>query len=172
VGTALRQRARSVTQVEILPKPPEERIEDNPWPYWPQTLRTSSSHQEGCDRLCSLKTTRILGKEGRVTGIEMGKLEWKKENGRLTPVETKEKIKLEADMIILAMGFMHPVQDKLLEALRPATDDRGNILPEQENTEIPVFVAGDATLGPSLVVRAIASGQEAATRIHERLSKK
>jgi glutamate synthase (NADPH/NADH) small chain len=172
VGTAIRQRARSVTQVEILPEPPQERTEDNPWPYWPQTLRTSSSHQEGCERLWSLKTTRILGKEGRVTGVEMVRLEWKKENGRMTPVETKEKIKIEADMIILAMGFVHPVQDQLLKALRPATDSRGNLLAEQKTKDIPVFVAGDATLGPSLVVRAIASGQEMARKIHECLSKK
>ena len=171
VGTALRQRARSVTQVEILPQPPVERTEDNPWPFWPQTLRTSSSHQEGCERLWSLRTTKIIGKEGRVTALELEKLEWKKENGKMIPVETGEKTKLEADMIILAMGFVHPVQDKLLKDLKTEYDDRGNILPEQHEREIPVFAAGDATLGPSLVVRAIASGQETAERIHAYLER-
>ncbi len=166
VGTALRQRARSVTQVEILPQPPLERTEDNPWPFWPQTLRTSSSHQEGCERLWSLRTTKIIGKEGRVTALELEKLEWKKENGKMIPVGTGEKTKLEADMIILAMGFVHPVQDKLLKDLKTEYDNRGNILPEQPDRQIPVFAAGDATLGPSLVVRAIASGQKTAERIH------
>ena len=172
VGTAIRQRALSVTQVEILPEPPKERTEDNPWPYWPQTLRTSSSHQEGCERLWSLKTTRILGKEGHVTGLELVKLEWKNENGRQVPAETKEKMRLDADMIILAMGFTNPVKDKLLKELRPEYDSRGNLLPAQEGKEIAVVAAGDATLGPSLVVRAIASGQEAARKIHEELSRK
>ncbi len=171
VGTALRQRARSVTQVEILPQPPVERTEDNPWPFWPQTLRTSSSHQEGCERLWSLRTTKIIGKEGRVTALKLEKLEWKKENGKMIPVGTGEKTKLEADMIILAMGFVHPMQDKLLKDLKTEYDDRGNILPEQHEREIPVFAAGDATLGPSLVVRAIASGQETAERIHAYLER-
>ncbi len=167
VGTAIRQRARSVTQVEILPRPPHQRTEDNPWPFWPRTLRTSSSHEEGCERLWSLKTTRILGKEGRVTGVEMVRLEWKEENGKMVPHETGEKITLEADMIILAMGFLHPEKSPLLEGLQLQYDERGNLLPVQTDRKVPVFAAGDATLGPSLVVRAIASAQEAAQQLHE-----
>ena len=172
VGTAIRQRARSVTQVEILPRPPEERGEDNPWPFWPQTLRTSSSHQEGCERLWSLQTTRILGEEGHVTALELERLEWKKEKGRMIPAGTGEKTKIEADMIVLAMGFVHPVHDKLLKDLQVELDERGNILAEQKEKKIPVFTAGDAASGPSLVVRAIASGQETAERIHKYLSVK
>ncbi len=172
VGTAIRQRARSVTQVEILPQPPKERTEDNPWPFWPRTLRTSSSQEEGCERLWSLKTTRILGKDGKVSGLEMVRLNWKNENGRMIPEETGEKITLEADMIILAMGFVHPVHDRLLKGLKAKFDERGNLLDQQTDRKVPLFAAGDATLGPSLVVRAIASGQQAAQNIHAYFTRK
>ena len=171
VGTAIRQRARTVTQVEILPEPPTARTEDNPWPFWPRTLRTSSSHEEGCLRLWSMKTNRIAGKDGSVKKIELSKLKWKKENGRMIPEETGEKLTLEADMIILAMGFLHPEKDKLLKELPLSFDERGNIAARSSSKGniIPVFAAGDATTGPSLVVKAIESGQETAGEIHNYL---
>ncbi|HHJ09524.1 MAG TPA: glutamate synthase subunit beta [Bacteroidetes bacterium] len=170
VGTAIRQRARSVTQVEILPEPPLQRPEDNPWPYWPNTLRTSSSHEEGCVRLWSLSTNRIIGKDGRIHKVEMSKLKWKRENGRMIPEETGEKLTLEADMIILAMGFLHPVKDKLLKDLPLTFDERENIRGAEKGA--PIFTAGDAATGPSLVVKAIESGQNAARDIHEYLMKR
>ncbi len=170
VGTAIRQRARTVTQVEILPEPPAERTEDNPWPYWPRVLRTSSSHEEGCVRLWSMKTNKILGRNGQVEKLEMSKLQWKEENGRMTPVETGEKLTLEADMVILAMGFLHPVKDKLLKELPLTFDEKGNIRGAKKGA--PLFVAGDATMGPSLVVKAIESGQQTARAIHQFLLRK
>lgn len=170
VGTAIRQKAISVTQVEILPEPSLTRTEDNPWPYWPTTLRTSSSHEEGCERLWSMKTNKISGKNGQVKEIELSKLIWGKNDGKMIPKETGEKITLQADMIILAMGFLHPVKDKLLKNLPVSFDARGNIMGHPiEKKSAPVFVAGDATLGPSLVVKAIESGQKTAMKIDQYL---
>ena len=168
VGTAIRQRAKSVTQIEILPEPPLHRTEDNPWPYWPRILRTSSSHEEGCVRLWSMKTNKILGNKGNVNKIELSKLVWTEDHGKMIPKETGEKLTLKADMIILAMGFLHPVKDKLLKELPVIFDKRGNLLSSHADAKspTPVFVTGDATSGPSLVVKAIESGQITAGEIH------
>lgn len=170
VGTANRQGAKSVTQVEILPKPPNQRTPDNPWPYWPQTLRTSSSHEEGCERLWSLMTTKITGKSGLVTQLELEKLDWNRRTDTGQPSRTGEKVTLKADMVLLAMGFTHPVQDRLMEDLNIAFGKRGIIDPGSLGEKI--FTAGDASTGPGLVVKAIASGQEAALKIHEYLKSK
>jgi len=170
VGTAIRQKPRSVTQIEILPKPPLTRTENNPWPYWPDTLRTSSSHEEGCKRLWSMKTERFLGKNGQVNRLELSKLKWINGNGKLSPADTGEKITMDADMVILAMGFTHPVMDNLLKGLPLFFDNKGNIMTDTNTqTHTPVFVAGDAASGPSLVVKAIASGQKTAKQIDQYL---
>lgn len=144
IGTAHRQRCRSVTQIEIMPKPPVGPDDPrNPWPGYPRTLKTTSSHEEGCTRRWNLNTLEFIGKEGRLTGVKVQEIEWKPnpDGGRplMEPAGEPEIIKCE--MALLAMGFIKPQQ--------PAFADN-------------VVVAGDAASGASLVVRAIASGRKAA----------
>ena len=164
VGTSIRQKAEKVTQIEIMPKPPVDENSDTPWPAYPMILKTSSSHQEGCERHWSLATKRFIGKNGKLTGVEVVKVEWLKENGKTVMTETSKSEIIKADMVLLSMGFVSPVHEGLLNQLGVEYDNRGNvktILPYQSN--IPkVFAAGDVTLGASLVVRAIDSGRKAA----------
>jgi glutamate synthase (NADPH) small chain len=171
VGTSIRQKAESVMQIEILPKPPEKRVDNNPWPYWPNTLRTSSSHLEGCERRWALATKRVVGTEGRVTGVEVVEVIWEKIDGRFQMKEipgTEELI--EADLVLLSMGFVSPVHDGLLDGLGVEYDERGNVKAVSNTTSIDkVFAAGDVARGASLVVHAIRSGRDAAEKIHEYL---
>ncbi|MCF6240472.1 MAG: glutamate synthase subunit beta [Bacteroidales bacterium] len=170
VGTAIRQKAKSVKQIEILPKPPENRTDDNPWPFWPNTLRTSSSHQEGCERYWSLETKRLIGKNGKITHIELKELEWFKEDGQWKKKIISDKpIKFEADLVLLAMGFTQPVHEDIADAFKLAYDQRGNIKinEKHQTSNAKVFAAGDSASGASLVVRAIASGRNAAIGIDE-----
>ena len=173
VGTAIRQKALSVTQIEILDKPSETRAEDNPWPFWPNTLRTSSSHLEGCIRQWSLNTRRFIGENGVLKAVEVVKVEWTNNKGQLTMREipgTEEII--EADLVLLSLGFVSPVHEGLLDELKVDYDARGNVKAKNFATTVDkVFVAGDATRGASLVVHAIRSGRDAAKRIHEFISK-
>lgn len=153
IGTAHRQGCRSVTQIEIMPKPAEGPDDpQHPWPEWPHTLKTTSSHEEGCARRWNINTLRFIGKDGKVTGAEVQEITWKPnpEGGRpvMEPVGKPEVIK--ADMVLLAMGFLKP-----------------QLPPFASN----VFIAGDAASGASLVVRAMASGRDAAIRVNEYLSK-
>lgn len=168
VGTSIRRKAKSVTQIEILAKPPIERKEDNPWPFWPDTLRSSSSHYEGCERRWSLNTRRIIGENGIVKGVEVVQVSWEKhKNGLITMKEipgTEEVI--EADLVLLSMGFVSPVHEGFLNQLAVEYDARGNVKADQFKTNVDkVFVAGDATKGASLVVHAIRSGRDAAERV-------
>ncbi len=175
VGTAIRQGAKSVTQIEILPKPPDKRTDDNPWPYWGKTLKTSSSHEEGCERRWCLATTRFIGKQRRVTNIEINEVEWI-ENGFARPemkiIEGKSEV-LDADLVLLAMGFVHPVHEGLLNELGLDFTDRSNIKisSDYQTNHQKVFAAGDSVLGASLVVRAIHSGRQAAGKIDNYLSR-
>jgi len=170
VGTAIRQGAKSVTQIEILPKPPEQRSGENPWPYFAKTLKTSTSHEEGCERRWSLSTLRFLGMQQRVTHAEVQEVAWEQVNGshKMEAVPgTKEQI--EAELILLAMGFVHPVHEGLLTELGISMNSRKNIgidLSMATNVN-KVFAAGDAASGASLVVNAIASGRRAAKKIDE-----
>jgi glutamate synthase (NADPH) small chain len=170
VGTSVRQKALSVTQIEIMPKPPKDRVDSNPWPYWPNTLRTSSSHEEGCERRWSLATKRFIGKNGKVTGAEVVKVEWvKDDNGRMSMNEipgTNEVIK--AELILLSMGFLHAEHAGLLDNLKLEYDQRGNVKTPQgklQSSDPKVFACGDAQSGASLVVRAIDSGRKCAEQI-------
>jgi glutamate synthase (NADPH/NADH) small chain len=169
VGTAIRQGAKSVTQIEILPKPPVERAPDNPWPYYGKTLKTSTSHEEGCERLWSLTTNKILGKQMRVSGIEVSEVEWIPNGFSYPTMKVKEGTNriIPADLVLLAMGFVHPVHEGLLNALNLEFTDRKNVkISAGYQTNHPkVFAAGDAVLGASLVVRAIHSGRMAAEKI-------
>jgi len=169
VGTSIRQKAVSITQIEIMPEPPLERTVDNPWPYWPTTMRTSSSHEEGCTRRWSLITKRLNSEDGRVVSAEVVSVKWvKDENGRMKMEEVEGSAEIiKADLVLLAMGFVSPDHDGLLDSLAVEYDGRGNISAAKENktSQPKVFAAGDAARGASLVVHAIQSGREAAFHI-------
>jgi glutamate synthase (NADPH/NADH) small chain len=173
VGTAIRQRAKSVTQIEILPKPPEKRANDNPWPYYGKILKTSTSHEEGCERKWSLSTLRFIGMQQRVTHAEVEEVTWNRENGTyaMKPVEGTRH-QLEADLILLAVGFVHPQHEGLVKELGVGLDQRKNIGVDRSTMATSVdkvFATGDAVNGASLVVTAIASGRRAARRIDDYL---
>ena len=173
VGTAIRQGAKSVTQIEILPKPPEQRNGDNPWPYFAKTLKTSTSHEEGCERRWSLSTLRFVGMQQRVTHAELEEVSWEQLNGSHNMKAVPGTIEqIDADLILLAMGFVHPVHEGLLTELDISLNSRKNIdVNFSMATNIDkVFAAGDAASGASLVVNAIASGRRAAKKIDEFLS--
>jgi glutamate synthase (NADPH/NADH) small chain len=157
-----------VTQIEILPKPPLTRTPDNPWPYYGKILKTSTSHEEGCERLWSISTVRFVG-DGKITrGAEVEDVLWEKINGKyvMKPVEGTRRV-IEADLVLLALGFVHPVLDGLITDLNLELDERNNIRVNKSlATNIPkVFAAGDSVNGASLVVNAIASGRKAAREI-------
>lgn len=174
VGTAIRQGAKHVYQFEILPKPREWKQPWNPdWPFWPQILRTSSSHKEGGQREWSILTKKFKGKNGRVASGIFTRLEW---SG--LPPQMKEipdsQFELQVDLVLLAMGFVHVKHGPLLEQLGLKLDERGNVFTEDGFTtsERGVFVAGDAQSGASLVVKAISHGRKAAQRINQYLEGK
>lgn len=173
VGTAIRQKAASVTQIEIMPKPPVKRSDDNPWPYYAKVLKTSTSHEEGCSRYWSIGAKNFTGTDGRVTGIDAEDVEWKTVEGRFQMVPVQGTIrKIEADLILLAMGFIHTAHDGLVSEFGLELDQRGNIKTKNCRTnKEKVFAAGDSVLGASLVVSAIASGRKAATEINDFLMK-
>ncbi len=177
VGTSVRQKAKSVTQIEIMPKPPTNRSENNPWPYWPNTLRTSSSHLEGCERRWSLATKRILTENGKVTGAEVAQVEWKKgDDGRMAMHEVPGTVEvIKAELILLSMGFLSPEHDGLLNDMKLEYDPRGNVktYDNVDKTSVDkVFACGDAKSGASLVVHAIASGRKTAEHVDSFLMKK
>jgi glutamate synthase (NADPH) small chain len=177
VGTSIRQKAKLVTQIEILPKPPTQRLENNPWPYWPNILRTSSSHLEGCERRWNLATKRILSENGKVTGAEVVQVEWAKdEKGafKMKEVPGSNEI-IKAELILLSMGFVHARHDGLLNDLKLEYDQRGNIKTVDKTTKTTiekVFTCGDAKNGASLVVNAIASGRETGEQVNNYLKTK
>ncbi len=169
VGTSIRQKANSITQIEILPKPLEERAENNPWPYWPETLRTSSSHKEGCERRWSLSTKKFIGENGKLKQAELVQVEWNKdENGRwiMNEVPGTNEI-IDVDLVFLSMGFTQPVHVGLLEQLGVEFDQRGNIkTDDKKQTSVEkIFAAGDTEKGASLVVHAIQAGNVAARNV-------
>jgi glutamate synthase (NADPH/NADH) small chain len=168
LGTSNRQGAKSVHQFELLPKPPEDRTEDiAPWPYWPMILRSSSSHEEGVVRDWSINTKKFSGDaNGKVKKLHGVRLEWKKgENGRPQMVEVPgSEFELDADLVLLAMGFVGPEKPGMIEQLGVALDERGNVsVGADYQSSVPgVFACGDMRRGQSLVVWAIWEGREAA----------
>ncbi len=174
VGTANRQGALSVTQIEIMPKPPEGENPATPWPYWPVVLKTSSSHDEGCNRRWLLDTRRIIGENGKVTEVEVEEVRWEKDEatGRMNLIHTRNVERIKAELVLLAMGFTNPVQDGILKQLEVEKDARGNVKVDdkQQSSIDKVFAAGDASTGASLVVRCIASGRKAAEGIQRHLT--
>ncbi len=170
VGTANRQHATKVTQIEIMPKPPVNRAPDNPWPYWPNLLKTSTSHEEGCERMWSLSTNQFVGENGKLKGVEVVEVDWARDDSGRWQMQEKEGTMrvLEADMIFLSMGFVHPVHEGLITELKLDLDQRGNVKvgTNLETSRPGIFAAGDAATGASLVVRAIFKGREAAKNVH------
>ena len=153
IGTAHRQGCKSVTQIEIMPRPAEGPDDpQNPWPNWPRTLKTTSSHEEGCTRRWNINTLEFLGENGRLTGVKVQEIDWKTnpDGGRPIMVEKGEPFVIKAELCLLAMGFLKP-----------------------EHAQYPenVFICGDAHNGASLVVRAMASGIETAKKVNEYLTK-
>lgn len=166
VGTANRQHARSVTQIELMPKPPLIRMPENPWPTWPLVYRTSSSHEEGCERDFAIMTKAFLPDETgkRVAKLRVVSVEWK--GGAIQEVPGTET-EIPCDLVFLAMGFVHPEKAGLVESLGLTLDGRGNIVTDHAgHTNVPgVFAAGDASRGQSLVVWAIADGRRVAAGV-------
>jgi len=173
VGTSNRHGAKSVTQIEILPKPPEKKNPETPWPFWPTILKTSSSHEEGCERGWNLTTKRFIGENGQLKGAEVVEVRWDKDaNGRHTMVEVEgSKRIIPCELALLSMGFTQPVHEGLLDDLGMKYDNRGNVVTNDKlQTDVAkVFAAGDTVLGASLVVRAIYSGRQAAFNADEYL---
>jgi glutamate synthase (NADPH/NADH) small chain len=174
VGTSNRHGAASVTQFELLPMPPA--ADTNPvWPYWPIRLRTSSSHEEGCNRDWAVSTKRFKGEDGKVTGLVAVRVSWEKapDSGQMRMVEIPgSEFELKADLVLLAMGFLGPTQ-RLLDAFQVERDARGNARAHTEGadayaTSAPkVFAAGDLRRGQSLVVWAIREGRQCARAVDE-----
>jgi len=172
VGTSIRQGAVKVTQIEIMPQPPVAKNPDTPWPYYPNILKTSSSHMEGCVRKWSLNTNKFIGENGKLTEVLVEEVEWSKdEKGRMSMKPTGKTDLIKADLVFLALGFIHPIHEGLLTELGVQFDGRGNIAIDKESKSNigKIFAAGDAAMGASLVVRAIASGRKVAEDIHNSL---
>lgn len=175
VGTSHRQGALSVTQIEIMPKPPVEDNPATPWPYWPVVLKTSSSHEEGCDRRWLLDTRRFVPDEkGNVKEVEVEEVEWEKDpaTGRMNLKHTGKKSTIKAELVLLAMGFTNPVAEGIINDLGLEKDARGNVKTSAAThaTSVDkVFAAGDVNTGASLVVRCIAAGRDTAKAIDKYL---
>lgn len=169
VGTANRHHAAQVTQIEIMPKPPVGYNPATPWPMYPQVLKTSSSHEEGCIRRWNLATNRFIGENGVLKGVEVEEVEWipAEEGGRPQMQKTGRKEIIEADLVFLAMGFVHPLQEGVLAELALSVDGRCNVAVDSKlkTSAEKVFACGDAVSGASLVVKAMASGKKAAAEI-------
>jgi glutamate synthase (NADPH/NADH) small chain len=173
IGTSNRQGAASVTQLEILPKPPEGRTPDMPWPYWPMIYRTSSSQEEGAERDFAVNTRRFIGENGKLTAMECVRVEWvTDENGRRVMREVAgSEFELKTDLVLLAMGFLGPEKTPLLDGLGVALDERGNVKTTDWKSSVDgVFSCGDARRGQSLVVWAIWEGRECARAVDEFLT--
>ncbi len=172
VGTSIRQGAASVTQFELLPKPPEKEDKPLTWPNWPNKLRTSSSQEEGCVRDWAVATRSLAGKDGKVTTLHAVRLDWKQdEKGQWKMSEIAgSEFSLKADLVLLAMGYVHPVHEGMLKELGVTLDPRGNVQATETNYQTSmtkVFAAGDMRRGQSLVVWAIREGRQCACAVDE-----
>jgi glutamate synthase (NADPH) small chain len=177
VGTSHRQGAKSVTSIELLERPPEQRDASTPWPLWPLMFRSSSSHDEGGTRDFAVMTKRLLGESGRVTRLHAVRLRHLPPDPKTGRREFEEiagsDFEIPADLVLLAMGFVHPVHTGLLEHLDVKLDARGNVAADTRSfatNEPGVFAAGDCRRGQSLVVWAISEGREAARAVDNHLS--
>ena len=173
VGTSNRHGAASVYQIELLEKPPLDRTEDDPWPLWPMVLRTSSSHEEGCERDWAVLSEAFLGDEkGHLRALRTVRIEWKEDSaGRKTFEKAPgSESEIPCDLALLAVGFVYPEPDGMIAQLGVEIDARGNVATTHYQTSVPgVFAAGDMRRGQSLVVWAISEGREAARAVDEHL---
>ncbi len=175
VGTANRQGAVWVKQFELMPRPGDERAGDNPWPQWALVYRTSTAHEEGCERDYSIATQKFTGQEGLLQKLHAVRLDWSQKDPATGRAIMKEiagsEFALECDLVFLALGFLGPVKAGLVEKFGVALDSRGNVkADENKMTTVPgVFTAGDMTRGQSLVVWAINEGRTAAEGVHRYL---
>ncbi len=174
VGTSNRHRAKSITQIELLTQPPDTRDESTPWPLWPMQLRTSSSHEEGCDRNWAQLTKAFIGDaDGNLKAIQLVDIEWKKDDntGRFSFKEIEgTQREIPCELALLAIGYIHPQHEGMLQQLGTKLTNRGNVQDADYQTNINnIFVAGDMRRGQSLVVWAISEGREAARRVDEYL---
>ena len=174
VGTSNRQGAKSVTQIEIMDRPPDMEDKAMTWPDWPMKLRTSSSHQEGCERDWAVATDNFAGSDGRVTTLNAKRIEWAAgADGRMAIRDVKDgQFKLKADLVLLAMGFVHPLHGPLLKDLGVELDARGNVAADTTDYQTSVekvFTAGDMRRGQSLVVWAIREGRRCARAVDRHL---
>ena len=173
IGTAIRQGAASVTSLEVLPKPPNERAADNPWPQWARILRVAGAHEEGGEILYSVTAKQFLGENGAVKKLQGVKVEWIPQPAgppKMQEVPGSE-FELPADLVLLAMGFLGPEKNPLFEKLGIELDQRSNVKADANKmTNVPgIFVAGDMTRGQSLIVWAIAEGRQAAKGVDQYL---
>ncbi len=177
IGTSIRQGCRSVTQLEILPRPPEKENKELTWPEWPNKMRTSSSQEEGAVRDWCVATKEFIGENGRLRRIRCVRVEWEKDASgawKMREIAGSE-FELDADLVLLAMGFVHPVQQGMLDELGVEYDSRGNVKGDTEGADAyktsidKVFAAGDTRRGQSLVVWAIREGRQCARAIDEYL---
>jgi glutamate synthase (NADPH/NADH) small chain len=177
LGTAHRQGATEIHQFEIMPRPPKERDDTMPWPNYPMIYRTSSAHEEGGVREFAVNTKAFFGENGKLTGLKAVRIEFQTdENGRRKMVEVEgSEFELQVELVLLAMGFVHPQQEGLLNDLGVAYDERGNVRATQQNyqtSKAGVFACGDMRRGQSLIVWAIAEGRECARNVDFFLSGK
>ncbi|MDP6635046.1 MAG: glutamate synthase subunit beta [Phycisphaerae bacterium] len=169
VGTAIRQGAREVHQFEILPQPPEGLDPTAPWPMWPKILRTSTSHEEGCQRRWGILTKRFMGVGERVSQLRGCEVTWTQSRGKWKMAEVPgSDFRMDADLVLLAMGFLHVVREGLVEKFGLQCDSNGNLVVDEDfqTSEPGVFSAGDSVSGASLIVRVIAAGRAAAAAIN------
>jgi len=173
LGTALRQGARVVHQFEIMPRPPDERPDANPWPTWPMVYRVSSAHEEGGEREYAINTSEFVGRDGRVSALRTHRVEQVFAEGRMSfePIEGTEQ-EFAADLVLLAMGFTGPERNELIDDLNIGLDARGNVTRDGEyQTSVDgVYVCGDMGRGQSLIVWAIAEGRSCAAAVDRKLS--
>jgi glutamate synthase (NADPH/NADH) small chain len=174
IGTSNRHGAASVTQLEIMPRPPEKEDKELSWPDWPLKLRTSSSHEEGCEREFAVTTKRFVAKDGKVSAMECARVEWAPDaDGRMQMREVEGSgFELKADLVLLAMGFVGPSQTGFVEQARVELDARSNVkanVVDYRTSEPNIFSCGDMRRGQSLVVWAIREGRQCARAVDEYL---
>ena len=175
VGTSNREKAKSITQIELLSKPPQDRAESTPWPLWPMKLRTSTSQEEGCERQWSILTKEFEGNDkGELTHLKIVDIEWvfdrDSKRSKLKEIEGSERL-ISCELALLAVGFLHPQKEGLLAGLGVELDNAGNVKTTDYATSVDkVFAAGDMRRGQSLVVWAISEGREAAIEVDKFLS--
>jgi len=175
IGTSNRHGAEYVTQLEILPAPPQSPNKLLTWPNWPMKMRTSSSQEEGCERDFSVTTKRFIGEDGHISGIDCIRVDWQQDDDgqwKMSEIEGSE-FTLKADLVLLAMGFLHPVHEGMIDEFGLEKDGRGNVSANTSDFKTSldkVFSAGDMRSGQSLVVRALDEGRKCARAVDEYLT--